>query len=183
MDEANRIQHQLGSKATETDKAPEFHAQTLKPGTAPSGSSYQPNPINEVPGQANNEDSLRGHGKESTYTKPVDTYPGATSQDVHTNNTFSRPMIGQTSNERKHARAEHHRKHHGSSLEGVGTTAPPKHFEGSYGDPQKVDPRYNAGQRALDREEAKPGTRGDKGAAGAENLPPQPAETVASERS
>lgn len=91
-------------------------------------------------------------------------------------------MTGQTSNEKQHARAEHHRKHHGSSLEGVGTTAPPKHFEGSYGDSQKVDPRYNPGQRALDREEAKPGTRGDKGAAGAENLPPQPAEAVASER-
>lgn len=91
-------------------------------------------------------------------------------------------MTGQTSNEKHHAGAEHHRKHHGSSLEGVGANAGPKHVEGGQGDPQKVDPRYNPEQRALDREEAKPGTRGDKGAAGAENLPPQPAETVASER-
>lgn len=90
-------------------------------------------------------------------------------------------MIGQTSNEKRHAGAEHRRKHHGSGLEGVGATAPPKHSEGSYGDPQKVDPKYNPGQRALDREEAKPGTRGDKGAVGAEDLPPQSAESVASE--
>jgi hypothetical protein len=98
------------------------------------------------------------------------------------NNAFSRPMSGQTSNEKRHAGAEHKRKHHGSSLEGVGATLRPKHFEGSIGDPQKVDPRYNPEQRALDREEAKPGTRGDKGAAGAENLPPQSAENVVRER-
>lgn len=91
-------------------------------------------------------------------------------------------MIGETSNELRHD-GEHHRKHHGSGLEGVGANAPPKHYEHSFGDPQKVDPKFNPSQRALDREEAQPGTRGNKGAAGAEDLPPQPAETIARERS
>lgn len=91
-------------------------------------------------------------------------------------------MIGQTSNELRHD-GKHRRKHYGSGLEGVGATAPPKHTARSIGDSQKVDPRYNPSQRALDREEAKPGTRSTKGALGAEDLPPQSAaESVASER-
>ncbi|EED22373.1 conserved hypothetical protein [Talaromyces stipitatus ATCC 10500] len=166
--------HKPGVLASETDKADEFHAQTLPPGTAPAGSSYQPNPINEVPGQANNDDVLRAHGKERTYTNPLTTYPGATSKDV--DNSFGKPAMSQTSNEQRHAGAEHHRKHHGAGLEGVGANAEPQQ------DRQKVDPRYNPGQRALDREEAVPGTRGGRGIAGAEELPPQTAESVARER-
>lgn len=135
-----------------------------------------------MPGQANNEDTLRAHGKESVYTKPLDTYPGATSADV--NRGYGKPMQGQTSNEMRHE-GNHHRKHHGSGYEGHGATGHPKHSEGSIGNSQKVDPRYTADQRALDRDEAPPGVtgqRGDKGTLGAEDIPPQPAETVARER-
>lgn len=175
-------EHKPGVLASESDKAPEFHAQTLPPGTAPAGSSFQPNPTSEVPGQANNDAVLRGHGKESAYTKPLDAYPGATSKDV--DNSFGKPgTVGQTSHEQRHACADHHRKHHGSGLEGVGANAGPKHSEHGPGDKQKVDPKYNPSQRALDKEDAKPGTRGEKGALGAEEMVPQSAETVASERS
>lgn len=173
------IQHKPGVAASENDRAPEFRAQTLPPGTAPASSSYQPNPVHEVPGQANNEDTLRAHGKESVYTKPLDTYPGATSADV--NKGFGKPMQGQTSNELRHD-GNHHRKHQGSGYETHGATGHPKHTEHSIGDPQKVDPRYTANQRAMDRDEAPAGRHGDKGTLGAEDIPPQPAETVARER-
>ncbi|CRG91898.1 hypothetical protein PISL3812_08952 [Talaromyces islandicus] len=111
--------HKPGVHASENDNAPEFHAQTLPPGTAPPGSSYQPNPITEIPGQANNDNTLRSHGKPSTFTTPLSTFPGATSADV--NKGWGKPMNGQTSNELRHD-GEHHRKHHGSGFEGVGAT-------------------------------------------------------------
>lgn len=53
-----------------------------------------------MPGQANNPDTLRAHGKESTYTDALDTLGGATSGDVNTG--FGHPGQGQTSTEIRH---------------------------------------------------------------------------------
>ncbi|KAH8699191.1 hypothetical protein BGW36DRAFT_358696 [Talaromyces proteolyticus] len=150
--------HKPGAKVSAHDQAPEFHAQTLPPGTAPASSSYLPNPINETPSQANNDSTLRGHGKESVYTNPLDSYPGATSADV--DKGFGKPMDGQTSNELRH-NGEHHRKHHGSGYEGVGGTG--------------------HGQRGLERDWTHGGQRGDKGAPAAEDMLPESAETIARE--
>ena len=84
------------------DAVPEFHAQTLPAGTAPKESTFQPNPISEVPGQANNDDVLRAHGKESTKVNASDTLGGATSADVHTG--YGHPGQGQTAADNKHGR-------------------------------------------------------------------------------
>ena len=84
------------------DAVPEFHAQTLSAGTAPKESTFQPNPTSEIPGQANNDDVLRGHGKESTKVNASDTLGGATSADVHTG--YGHPGQGQTAADNKHGR-------------------------------------------------------------------------------
>lgn len=171
-------QHKPGLPVSEADRAGEFHAQTLPPGTAPAGSSYQPNPIYEIPSQANNEDALRGHGKESTFTKPQD-FPGATSADVHKG--LGKPMVGQTSNEIRHD-GEHGRKRQTYGYETVGASGHPKHTEHSIGDPQKVSDRNHPNQRGIERDEARGGQHGDKGSLAAEDLRPEPADTVAAER-
>ncbi|KAL8919128.1 MAG: hypothetical protein Q9172_005132, partial [Xanthocarpia lactea] len=66
------------------DAAPEFNAKTLPPGSAPADRTFQPNSTSEVPSQANNDNVLRSHGKESTHTPASSTLGGATSADVHT---------------------------------------------------------------------------------------------------
>ncbi|KIW55894.1 hypothetical protein PV05_04602 [Exophiala xenobiotica] len=111
--------HQIGVKASPADNAPEFSAQTLPPGTAPKEATYQPNPVNEVPGQANNPDVLRSHGKEGVRTDPLSTMPGATSADVHTG--LGHPGQGQTSTEIRHE-GHHTRKKWTSGPEGAGAT-------------------------------------------------------------
>jgi len=111
--------HKPGVKVSPADHAPEFHAQTLPAGTAPKESTYQPNPTSEVPGQADNENVLRAHGKESTRTDPLSTLPGATSADVHTG--LGHPGQGQTSTEVRHE-GHHTRKKHTSGPEGAGAT-------------------------------------------------------------
>ncbi|KAJ9298108.1 hypothetical protein DTO271G3_3713 [Paecilomyces variotii] len=158
--------HQLGVKASPADYAPEFHAQVLPPGTAPASSSYQPNPINETPGQANNPDALRGHGKESTYTA-ANSIPGATSKDVHRG--LGHPGVGETNNEIRHD-GQHHRKRAGQGLEGVGASRP-----------NEPDERARPDQRGIEREEARGGQHGDKGALAAEDKQPESAETIAAE--
>lgn len=174
-----QIQHQLGTKPSPYDHAPEFHAQTLPPGTAPAGSSFTPNAVNETPGQALNPDVLRSHGKESTYVPPSDTLQGATSQDVHTG--LGKPMQGQTQTEVYHD-GEHGRKRQTYGYEGVGATGHPKHQEGSIGDSQKVSDRRRPDQRGIERDEAQPARHGDKGSLAAEDIPPETAESVARER-
>ncbi|KIW19905.1 hypothetical protein PV08_00480 [Exophiala spinifera] len=111
--------HQIGQKVSPADNAPEFSAKTLPPGTAPKESTYQPNPVSEVPGQANNPDVLRSHGKEEVRTDPLSTMPGATSADVHTG--LGKPMQGETSNELEHD-GRHTRKILGSGPEARGAT-------------------------------------------------------------
>ncbi|KAL9007671.1 MAG: hypothetical protein Q9173_007110, partial [Seirophora scorigena] len=79
------------------DNAPEFTAKTLPPGSAPADRTFKPNNISEVPGQADNPDVLRSHGKESTQTTAESTLGGATSGDVHQG--LGKPIQGQSSSE------------------------------------------------------------------------------------
>ena len=58
------------------DAVPEFHAEQYPPGTAPADKSHEPNPINEIPGQADNPNMQSG-------TSAADTLGGSTSADVH----------------------------------------------------------------------------------------------------
>ncbi|KAI1619076.1 hypothetical protein EDD36DRAFT_49535 [Exophiala viscosa] len=111
--------HQIGQKVSPADNAPEFSAKTLPPGTAPKESTFQPNPVNEVPGQANNPDVERSHGKEGVKTDALSTLPGATSADVHTG--LGHPGQGQTSNELRHD-GQHGRKKDTPGTEGAGAT-------------------------------------------------------------
>lgn len=85
---------------------------------------------------------------------------GSTSRDVHTG--LGHPGSGQTSSELRHD-GQSHRKHGGGGLEGVGASREPG-FE-----------RYIPDQRGLERDQARGGQRGDKGALGAENVQPESA--------
>jgi len=98
------------------DTAPEFHAQTLPAGSAPPSRTFQPNPVGETPGQADNDATLRSHGKESTYTNAIDTLGGATSGDVHTG--LGHPGQGQLATEERHE-GKHTAKREGAGLEGL----------------------------------------------------------------
>ncbi|KEF58899.1 uncharacterized protein A1O9_03742 [Exophiala aquamarina CBS 119918] len=109
--------HQIGQKVSPADHAPEFSAKTLPAGTAPKSATYQPNPVDETPGQANNPDVLRSHGKEGVQTDALSTLPGATSADVHKG--LGHPGQGQTSNELRHEGA-HTSTKQTSGLEGAG---------------------------------------------------------------
>ncbi|KAI9932298.1 hypothetical protein MW887_009810 [Aspergillus wentii] len=159
--------HQPGRKTAPADYVPEFHAQTLPPGTAPASNSYTPNPIYDTGSQALNPNVERAHGKESVKTSASDTLGGTTSKDVHQG--FGNPGSGQTKNEIYHD-GQHHRKHERAGLEGVGSYRQDK-FE-----------RTLPEQRGLEREEARGGQHGNKGVSAAEDIPPQPAETVAAGR-
>ena len=78
------IKHQVGQQVG-NDAAPEFHAKVLPAGSAPAENTFKPNPVNEVPGQADNTEAMnRSHGKESTYSDPMDMPGAATSKSVHT---------------------------------------------------------------------------------------------------
>ncbi|PWY95280.1 hypothetical protein BO94DRAFT_484006, partial [Aspergillus sclerotioniger CBS 115572] len=158
--------HQIGRKVAPSDYVPEFRAETHPPGTAPASSSYQPNTAGEPGSQALNPNVERSHGKESVKTSASDTLMGATSQDVHTG--LGHPGSGQTSNELRHD-GQHGRKGQSAGLQQVGAQESEK-FE-----------RQIPSQRGLERDEARPGQRGDKGALAAEDRNPEPAETAAAE--
>ncbi|KAI4145918.1 MAG: hypothetical protein LQ340_006123 [Diploschistes diacapsis] len=148
------------------DARPEFHAQTLPAGSAPAESTFQPNPISEVPGQANNDAVLRSHGKESTKVSASDTLGGATSRDVHTG--YGHPGQGQTSADAKHARTQ------GQGLVGVGASGAQATMAAA---DERVDPR----QRGVERETARQkDTVGET--PNAEEREPVGAEQVAAER-
>lgn len=89
--------HKPGVTVSDEDRAPEFHAETLPAGSAPADRTFKPNPESETPGQADNENSLRSHGKESTHTSALDTLGGTDSGAVHTG--LGHPGSGQTSSE------------------------------------------------------------------------------------
>ncbi|RAL16986.1 uncharacterized protein BO97DRAFT_467501 [Aspergillus homomorphus CBS 101889] len=149
--------HQPGRKVAPADFAPEFRAETHPAGTAPASNSYSANTVSEVGGQALNPNVERSHGKESVKTSAADTLMGATSQDVHTG--LGHPGSGQSSTELRHD-GQSGRKGQTAGLEQVGANASDK-FE-----------RDMPSQRALDREDARPGQRGDKGALAAEDRQP-----------
>lgn len=141
--------------------------ETYPPGTAPASNSHTSN-TDEV-SQANNDAVLRGHGKESVYTAPGKTLTGATSADVNTG--FGKPLQGQTGVEQRHD-GEHGRKKQNSSLESVGASRQDRTVE-----------RRFAEQRGLEKEEATTsGTRGNKADRAAENMRPEPGETLGAER-
>lgn len=106
--------HKPGVKVG-NDAKPEFHAETFPPGTAPASQTFQPQPVNEVPGQAHNPDA-------AVTTAASETLPGATSADVHTG--LGHPGSGMTSQEEHGGK----RKKERSGLEGVGgSLKDPKH--------------------------------------------------------
>ncbi|KAE8355973.1 hypothetical protein BDV28DRAFT_145619 [Aspergillus coremiiformis] len=129
--------HQPGRKVSPKDYAPEFHAQTYPPGTAPASNSYTPNTPYETGSQAQNPNVERSHGKESVKTTAAQTLTGATSQD-----------------------------NPGGGLESVRASQKPS-FE-----------RQIPGQRGIERDEARGGLRGDKGALAAEDRQPESAATL-----
>ena len=136
------------------DTAPKFHAKTLPPGSAPADRTFQPNPISEVPGQADNASVERDHGKESTKTTASSTLGGATSGDVHTG--LGHPGQGQTSSELRHEGA-HTSTKQGGGLAGRGAS-------GVASSNQMVDKDTQPKERALEKEEGQfAGTRGNKG--------------------
>lgn len=157
--------HSVGTKIG-NDAAPEFHAQVLPAGTAPAERTFQPNPINETPGQANNDDTLRSHGKESTYTSAESTLGGATSGDVHTG--IGKPIQGQTRNDPTGTE--------GGSLAGRGAS-------GVASTSGVADGRDDARQRGLDREGgALAGKKDTLDGVEAENREPVGATELAAER-
>lgn len=135
-------------------------------GTAPASSSYTPNPVSEVGGQANNPNVNGGSEKEPTYTSAADTLMGSTSADVHQG--LGKPLQGQTNVELNHD-GQHGRKKQSAGLEGMGASTQDRGIERQFPE-----------QRGLEREEAGvSGTRGNKSArAPAEEMQPESAETL-----
>ncbi|KAK5074951.1 hypothetical protein LTS08_005472 [Lithohypha guttulata] len=110
--------HQPG-QLVGNDAAPEFSAKTLPPGTAPKESTFKPNPVNEIPGQANNPD-VESAPDMSGASKALD-MPGATSADVHTG--LGHPGQGQTSSELKES-GKSSNKGQGTGEGGTGMQGP-----------------------------------------------------------
>ena len=142
------------------DAAPEFHAQTLPAGSAPSDRTFTPNTTSEIPGQADNENVERSHGKESTKTNASDTLGGATSGDVYSG--MGKPIQGQTAGDDK-------------TLGGGERSGGPSGIQGV---DERVDPR----QRGLERETGDLAGKKEPLGEGAEELPNAGAEEVAAER-
>jgi hypothetical protein len=131
---------------------PEFHAETHPPGTAPESRTFQPQPVNEIPSQAQNPDA-------TATTAASETLGGSTSADVHKG--LGHPGSGQTSQELHGT----HKKER-SGLEGVGASAVDPQHE------MHADRPYPTGVRGKFTEDYP----------GAEDRIPASAEEVASER-
>ncbi|KAL9114380.1 MAG: hypothetical protein Q9187_007472 [Circinaria calcarea] len=163
--------HKPGVKVG-NDAAPEFHAKTLPPGTAPKDRTFAPNPIGEIPSQANNDLADRSHGKESTVTSAESTLGGATSADVHQG--LGKPLQGQTKREQR----DGWKDKAGTGIIGRGASGAPNEPT------KKVDERVISDQRGLGKEEGDmAGKRSDKADRSAADMPNEPAESVAAERS
>ncbi|KAH0531450.1 hypothetical protein TsFJ059_000279 [Trichoderma semiorbis] len=163
--------HQPGIKVG-NDRLPESHLETFPPGTAPPESSFRPNPISEVPGQANNPE-IDPSGR----SDPLD-FPGATSKDV--SNSYGRPMQGLEGREvasqlpgKKHTGTREHPHGHKEAGAGLGAIA---------ANVNKTDPVREHGWDLPEGVEK--GTRGKVGESltGAEGVEPVKADQVASER-
>ena len=160
------IQHQPG-KLVGNDNVPEFEAQTLPPGSAPADRTFQPNPVGEVPPQANMMDDADPSSEQAS---AADTIPGSTSADVHTG--LGHPGSGQTSNELRHD-GEKGRKNPGQGLQGVGASTQ------EFKTVDHRDPKFKD-HRGIDKEERVLG-RGE--IPSAEEREPVGAEQLAAERS
>ncbi|RBQ69337.1 hypothetical protein FVER14953_04357 [Fusarium verticillioides] len=135
------------------DAAPEYHAETFPPGTAPAENTFYPN-------------------SESNYTTealnmPALDMPGSTSKDIYNSidTVHGRPLIGQ---ENREIRGVHPRKRkkERSGLEGVGTSTAYSVFD-KVRDTVADKPNVEKGQRGYS------GRReGGLAADGAESLPP-----------
>ena len=152
---SQQAQHAPGVKVG-NDTTPEFNAQILPAGTAPSDRTFKPNTQNEVPGQANNPNISK-----ETWTSAQDTIGGATSADIHTG--YGHPGSGQTSQELHGGGKER------SGLSGVGANkSDPVRERG-------LDvnvPKGTRGKSGIDRQDI----------LGAEERVSESAETIAAER-
>ncbi|CAM1501529.1 Fc.00g035130.m01.CDS01 [Cosmosporella sp. VM-42] len=92
------------------DAAPEFHAETYPPGTAPKNRSFEPGSQGEIPAQTADPDM-------ENRTSAADTLQGATSGEVYQG--MGRPVDGMSSREMHGGPHKHNR----SGLEGVGANA------------------------------------------------------------
>ncbi|EKG12645.1 hypothetical protein MPH_10234 [Macrophomina phaseolina MS6] len=155
--------HKPGVQATKADKAGEFTAQTLPPGSAPADRTFEPNTASDqVPAQA------AGYTPSAT-----DSLGGTTSADVHTG--LGHPGEGQTSVEQRHD-GQHGRKKQGTGLVGVGANTIGVNGRDEV---NPHDPGF-ASQRALDKD-VQTGTRGTVGGPAAEERLPESADRVAAE--
>ncbi|PQE10387.1 phosphatidylinositol n-acetylglucosaminyltransferase gpi3 subunit protein [Rutstroemia sp. NJR-2017a WRK4] len=158
------------------DAVPEFHAQTLPPGSAPKDRTFQPDPSGEYPFQDNAEGT----------TSAQDTIHGATSADVHTG--IGKPINGMTSQEIRGDGSKGSREKNGLARVGAG-----EYFFFDFWGSEVVliegvtDPNDSFRERALDTD-FPAGTKGKSGENrgeeidGAEERPPETAERVAAER-
>ncbi|WZH44215.1 uncharacterized protein QYS62_005233 [Fusarium acuminatum] len=143
--------------------APEFHAQTLPPGTAPPENTFRPNPID-----ANITEYVDEEDEQETLSLSM---PGSTSKDVYnaTDSQHGRPLIGQ---ENREIRGVHPRKRkkERSGLEGVGASTSDSVFD-KVRDRVADKPDVEKGQRGYTGER-----EGGLAADGAESIPPVQAE-------
>lgn len=149
---AHVLQHKPGVLAAESDRTPEFSAQSVPAGSAPASSTYQPNP------DLNNQ---------RMYQDASTTLQGATSGDVHTG--LGHPGQGQTSSEL-----------HDNRTKGTGLVGRSSQTERSAQNEKTSgsDPAF-AHQRNLD--DVPTGQRGNVGGPPAEEREPETADRVAAE--
>ncbi|KAL7267568.1 hypothetical protein RUND412_009842 [Rhizina undulata] len=86
--------HQVGQHSSPKDGVPTFHAETLTPGSAPAGSTYQPNP--------STENQPMRTSSPSAHTGPMEGMTGTTSKDVYTG--VGQPPSGEIRHEGQHGR-------------------------------------------------------------------------------
>jgi len=159
--------HKPGVLASPKDRAPEFHAKTLPPGSAPKDRTFLPNPINEIP--TTNVDYGDDYDPDAPRARAADTLGPTTDRDL--DKGLGHPIHGMTSVELRHD-GQHGRKRQELGLVGVGATTVGNAIEMV----NERDP-IHADQRGLERDEARP--RGVRGGPPAEDRPPVPPETAA----
>ncbi|KAF9776254.1 hypothetical protein IL306_005593 [Fusarium sp. DS 682] len=140
------------------DAAPEYHAQTFAPGTAPQENTFHPNPV---------DTNITEEGDAGALETSALDMPGATSKDIHNSidSLHGRPLLGQ---ENREIRGVHPRKRkkERSGLEGVGASTTYSVFD-KVRDQVADKANVEKGQRGYTGER-----EGGLAADGAESLPP-----------
>ncbi|SCV58350.1 uncharacterized protein FFB14_15587 [Fusarium fujikuroi] len=135
------------------DAAPEYHAETFPPGTAPVENTFHPNPESNYTTEALNMPALD--------------MPGSTSKGIYNSidTVHGRPLIGQ---ENREIRGVHPRKRkkERSGLEGVGASTAYSVFD-KVRDTVADKPNVEKGQRGFSGK-----IEGGLAAEGAESMPP-----------